>query len=317
MLLALAAVAVGIAVLAYAADQFVIGAARLARMMQISAIVVGVVIVGFGTSLPEAVVSGIAASRGEIAVAIGNVMGSNLANLTLLLGIAGLMAPLAVASSAVRREYPLTLIATVVLAFVIQDGISTIQGAVLLVAMVAVLAVLLISAMRHRGDDDPLAAEVDELMDTATTHRYPVEITRLLLGLGGTVLGSQLLLWGALEAADILGLRAGFVGATIVALGTSLPELVTVTQSVRRNEPDLVIGNLLGSNLFNSLGVAGIIGIVSSAPLVDRDLTIVAAVGMVIITVIAGVMMRTGRTVSRLEGIGLLVLYGIALATLF
>jgi cation:H+ antiporter len=141
------------------------------------------------------------------------------------------------------------------------------------------------------------------------THRFGTEVVRTLVGLVGTVAGAQLLLWGAVDIADRAGLGEGFVGATLVAIGTSLPELVTVIQSARRRETDLIVGNLLGSNMFNALGVGAVTGLVGVGTLDDPALTefgVVAAVG---VAALAWLMMRTSRTITRREGVGLVVLY--------
>ena len=306
MVLTLLAVVVGVALLAYAADQFVLGAARVALIRRLSPIVVGVVIVGFGTSAPELLVSGIAAASGQPEIAVGNVVGSNIANLSLLLGVGAILIPLSVASSTVRREAPIAVAAMVAYALAVQGGISLPEGVVLLVALG--LAIWKVATSGAGIAADPLGAETEELAD-ASMHSLRTEAVRTLLGLVGTIAGAQLLLWGAVDIADRAGLGEGFVGATLVAVGTSLPELVTVVQSARRKETDLIVGNLLGSNMFNALGVGGVTGLIGAGSIDDPGLTefgVVAATG---VAVLAWVMMRTGRSISRLEGVVLVVLY--------
>jgi cation:H+ antiporter len=306
MVLTLLAVVVGVALLAYAADQFVLGAARVALIRRLSPIVVGVVIVGFGTSAPELLVSGIAAASGQPEIAVGNVVGSNIANLSLLLGVGAILIPLSVASSTVRREAPIAVAAMVAYALAVQGGISLPEGVALLVALG--LAIWKVATSGAGIAADPLGAETEELAD-ASMHSLRTEAVRTLLGLVGTIAGAQLLLWGAVDIADRAGLGEGFVGATLVAAGTSLPELVTVVQSARRKETDLIVGNLLGSNMFNALGVGGVTGLIGAGSIDDPGLTefgVVAATG---VAVLAWVMMRTGRSISRLEGVVLVVLY--------
>jgi cation:H+ antiporter len=304
VLLALVAILVGVAILAWAADQFVLGASRVALLKQVPPLLVGVVIVGFGTSAPEIIVSAIAAASGETEVAIGNVVGSNIANLSLLLGLGAMIVPLVVVSRTVRREAPLVVGAVVLFAIVVQGGgISRLEGVILLLAMVVSLAVVARST-----PTDPLAADVVELAEPAT-HRLGPEIGRTIGGLIGTVFAAQLLLWGALDVADRANLSEGFVGATMVAVGTSLPELVTVIQSGRRGETDLIVGNLLGSNLFNALAVGGVIGVIGAPAIDDTTLTTVAAGAAVAIALIALAAMRSGHTVSRREGAVMVVLY--------
>lgn len=310
MLASLVFMVVGLGLLAYASDQFVIGAARVALIVRVSPLVVGVVVVGFGTSAPEMLVSVLAAVGDEPEVAVGNVVGSNLANLTLILGTGALLCPMVVQSKVVRREAPLVVAATILFAVVVQDGFTRLEGIVLLGAMIAVLALVLIGS--RSADDDPLGPETVELTDP-THHRIGAESVRTLLGLIGTVAGAQLLLTGALDIADRAGLGEGFVGATLVALGTSLPELVTVVQSARRNETDLIVGNLLGSNLFNALAVAGLAGVAAPALIDAPNLTTVATAVALGVAVLAWAMMRTGLLVSRREGLTLLAIYAVTL----
>jgi cation:H+ antiporter len=304
VLLAITAIVVGIGVLAWAADQFVLGASRVALIRNVSPLVVGVVIIGFGTSAPELIVSGMAAAGGEPQVAIGNIVGSNIANLSLLLGLGAIIVPLIVVSRTVRREAPLVVGAVVLFGLAVQGGgISRIEGAGLLLAMVPALGLVL-----RQSSTDPLGGEVEELADVAT-HRFGTEIARTLVGLIGTIAAAQLLLWGALDVADRASLSEGFVGATLVAIGTSLPELVTVIQSARRRETDLIVGNLFGSNLFNALVAGGIVGLIGGPSIDDTTLTTVAALAAVIIALGALLAMVTSHTVSRREGAALMASY--------
>lgn len=304
MLLAIVAILGGVAILAWSADQFVLGASRVALLRQASPLLVGVVIIGFGTSAPELIVSAIAAAGDEPEVAIGNIVGSNIANLSLLLGLGAVIVPLLVVSRTVQREAPLVVGAVVLFAVVVQGGgISRVEGVVLLIALIAALAVV---ARNTTGD--PLEREVVELTEPAA-HRLGREARRTVMGLIGTVAAAQLLLWGALDVADRASLSEGFVGATMVAIGTSLPELVTVIQSARRRETDLIVGNLLGSNLFNSLAVGGVVGLIGAPEIDNTTLTVFAAVAAVAIATVALVAMRTDYTVGRREGALMIVLY--------
>lgn len=311
MIIALLAVAAGIVAVGVAADQFVLGSARLARLLGVPAVIVGIVLVGFGTSLPEMLVSALAAGEGEPAAAMGNVVGSNIANISLLLGIGALLSPMAVPSSVVTREIPLVIVAAVVLVITTIDGLSALEGVALLLMMAAVIGWLLRAAARDRAD--PLAAETDELLDgSPTRRRVGLELGRAALGLAFTVLGSQLLLQGALSLAEIFGLRSGVVGVTLLAVGTSLPELVTVVQAARRREHDLIVGNLLGSNLFNSFAVAGLVGVLGGSS-ADPDVTVGVVAGLAL-TVLAAIVLITGRRVTRGEGALLFATYGMTLA---
>ena len=304
MIVALIAVLVGIAVLAVAADQFVIGAARVALIKQVPSLVVGVVIIGFGTSAPEILVSALAALDGETDVAVGNIVGSNIANLSLLLGVGALIIPLAVDSRTVRRE-ALMVVGSVALfgVFVQGGGINRLEGVVLLLAMAAAMFVI-----TRTQTGDPLGPEAEEFAD-ATHHSFGQEVGRTVVDLVFTVAAGRLLLWGALDLADRAGLSAGFVGATLVSLGTSLPELVTVVQSARRSETDLIVGNLLGSNLFNALAAGGVVGLIGAPRFDDASLTTIATTAAVVIAITATISMRTHLRVSRVEGALLALAY--------
>jgi cation:H+ antiporter len=303
--LTLLALAAGVGLLAYAADQLVIGAARVALIRNIPALVVGVVIVGFGTSCPELLVSVVAAVGGETDVAVGNIVGSNIANLSLLLGIGAIIVPIAIDSATVRREVPLTVAAMAMFAVAVQGGLNRWEGAALVATMAVVLWWVL---TRSANGTDALASEAVEFAD-ATDHSMSTEVTRTVLGLLGTIAGAQLLLYGALDLAERTGLSGGFVGATLVAMGTSLPELVTVIQSARRRETDLIVGNLLGSNLFNTLAVAGLSGLFGPGPVENRSLTVVAVGAALAVSVLAGVAMATRNRVDRWEGFLLVAAY--------
>lgn len=309
------AIAAGVVVLAWAADQFVIGAARVALLRRVPAVVVGVVIVGFGTSTPELLVSALAAADGETAVAVGNVVGSNLANLTLLLGLGAIIVPLAVESRTVRREALIVVGATIAFAVAVQGGIRRWEGVVLVVAMAASLVVITRRPRPGVEPPDQVGVDVVELADTEH-HRLSHEAIRTTVGLVGTIASAQLLLWGALRVAAETGLSGGFVGVTLVAVGTSLPELVTVVQSARRQQTDLIVGNLLGSNLFNALAVGGVIGLVGGPAIDDTSVTVVAAVAAVVAAAAASLAMATRRTVTRTEGAMLVIGYFVALALL-
>ncbi|MEQ8842069.1 MAG: calcium/sodium antiporter [Acidimicrobiales bacterium] len=306
MLYAIAAIVVGVGVLAWAADQFVLGASRVALIRNVSPLVVGVVIIGFGTSAPELIVSAIASAGDEPEVAIGNIVGSNIANLSLLLGVGALIVPLVVVSRTVKREAPLVVGAVILFAVVVQGGgISRVEGVLLLLAMAVSLFVV-----SRQSSADPLDGDVVELADPAG-HRFGREVGRTLVGLLGTIGAAQLLLWGALDLAERAELSEGFVGATMVAVGTSLPELVTVVQSARRRETDLIVGNLLGSNLFNALGVGGVVGLIGAPSIDNAALTTVAALAAVVVAAGALLVMMTSHTVTRREGFVLIAAYAI------
>lgn len=309
----LLACAAGFVLLARAADEMVVGAARLATAFRVSPVVVGAVVVGFGTSAPEMLVSALAAAQGSIDIAVGNVLGSNVANLTLVLGVAAAINVISLQSSTLRREAPLAVGGAILFALFVQGGLNRVEGAVLLVALAGSLW-LIMRAARSQGDS-ALAADVEELVD-GTVIRTRTELWRTAIGLVGTLVGAQLLVEGATGFAGEAGLAEGFVGVSLVALGTSLPELVTAVAAARRREDDLVVGNLLGSNLFNSLAVGGIAALAGPGPLDDPDLAGWASLIMVAVALGTWALMRRGEQVVRIEGFALVGIYVIAVPLL-
>jgi cation:H+ antiporter len=305
MLLAILGVVAGLALLTYAADQFVIGAARIATVLKLSPVVIGAVVIGFGTSAPEMVVSGLAAGQGSLDIAFGNIVGSNVANLTLVLGAAALVTPILVHSPVLKREAPLSLGLVVAFAILVQTGLSRIDAAILGALLLAALAYILVAS---RTGDDVLVGEVEEFLAGAPPSTRK-ESLRTGLGLLGTLAAAQLLVVSASSIATELGLSEGFIGLTVVAIGTSLPELATSLQAARKHETDLIIGNLLGSNMFNSGAVAAVAGFTGPGQLTDPTIVGLATVVMVVLAVAATVFMVTGKRVVRWEGALLLVAY--------
>ncbi|MEM9613291.1 MAG: calcium/sodium antiporter [Actinomycetota bacterium] len=302
---ALVALVIGLVVLVQAADHFVLGAARVAGRTSLTPVVVGAVVLGFGTSAPELLVSGLAARQGDAALGIGNIVGSNIANLSLVLGAAALLARLPLPGNAIRREAPMAIGAGLVFAVVVQGGVSRIEGLVLLVLMIGALAWLLLTS----GSDEILA-EVDEDAGSLS-----VEATRTGVALVATLVGARLVVWGAGSLADAIGMSKGFVGLTIVAIGTSLPELVTVIAAARRRETGLIVGNLLGSNLFNSLSVGAVVGLLGDGQAAGTAVAVTGAAVMVAVSLVALLFMVTQRVVVRWEGVVLLGLYAATLTT--
>lgn len=302
------AIVVGLALLAWAPGQFVGGAATLARRWNVSAVIVGAVILGLGTSAPEMLVGGLAAVQGDAAVGVGNVIGSNIANLALILGLAGLVGTIGVAEGTLRTEVPLVVLATAGFALAVQGGISVGEAVALVAGLAAALAVTVWRSTTRPAADADIEAEVDELL-ARQRHDTVTLVGRLAVGLAGIIAGAQALVWGAVEVAEALELSGGFVGMSLVAVGTSLPELATSVSAARAGEDDLVLGNLLGSNLFNCLAVGAVIGFADAGALDDTTLTTGGVALMLAITVAAAVVMAVGRRVTRLEAGLLLVAY--------
>jgi cation:H+ antiporter len=305
MVLPVLGILVGLAVLTTASDQFVIGAARVARALRLSPILIGAVVIGFGTSAPEMLVSGIAGAQGSLDIGVGNIIGSNVANLSLVLGVAALVTPIVVGSPVLKREAPIALGATLVFAVVVQGGLGTTEAIILSVVLVVGLALVILGA--RGGGADQLTAEVDGFV--AADVSVGREVVRTVVGLLLTLGAAKVLVDSAVAIASAIGLAEGFVGLTIVAIGTSLPELATAVQAARRGETDLIVGNLLGSNLFNAGAVAAVAGLAGPGPLDDPTIVGFATLLMVVVAIGATVFMITGKRVVRWEGALLLIGY--------
>lgn len=309
--------AAGLVLLTFAADQLVLGSSRLAQRLRISPVVVGVVVIGLGTSAPEFLVSGLAAARGDTGIAVGNIVGSNVLNLTLLLGIAAIIAPIAVASSVVRREAPLALAGIVLFGVLAIAGLGLGVAIALTAAGLATLW-LLVRWARDGRAEAALAEDVREfLTDENPGVRRPrgwVEPVRAALGLAGVLAGAQLLVDGASAIAASLGVSQVVIGFTLVALGTSLPELVTSIQAQRRGESDLVVGNLFGSNLFNSLVGGAVIGFADRTGAARAGVVLVLV--MIVTAGLAWLLLSRGLRLTRFEGVVLVAAYASVLPLL-
>ena len=303
---------VGLAALPVAADQMVLGAGRLAANLRISPVVVGVVVIGLGTSVPEFLVSGLAASSGQAGLALGNLIGSNIVNVTLILGVAALLAPVAVRSSIPAREAPLAMLAVAVFGGFAWWGLRLPAGLVL--AGLLVVAVVLLLRLARVGPRDPLPGEVVDRIGTPTGSPGR-EGVRALLGLAGTLGAAQVVVSAASGVARRWGVPDVVIGVTVVALGTSLPELVAAVQAQRRGESDLLVGNVLGSNLFNSLAGGAVVGLAANGGGAFRVGWAAVAV-MVGVNLLAWLVLFRGYRVSRVEAGVLLGAYLVTLPLL-
>ena len=261
MMLNIAAIVIGIMILIWSSDQFVEGAASIARKLGVSQLIIGMTIVSIGTSAPEIVVSVMAALEGAGNLAVGNALGSNIANISLVLGITLLVAPLLLRSSYLNREFPLLFGVTVIGAILVVDGeLDLFDGLVLL----ACLALALTKMARDAQKDNLIAEELTADHAAEMSASYP-----WLRFIGGALLlvaSSRALVWGAANIADTLGVSELIIGLTIIAIGTSLPELAASVASAKKGHAEIALGNVLGSNLFNLLAVLPIPGLL--APLV-------------------------------------------------
>jgi cation:H+ antiporter len=303
MLSYLAAVIAGLAILIWSADKFVEGAAAMARLLGVSMMIIGITIVGFGTSAPEIVVSIIAVLDNTPDIAIGNALGSNIANIGLILGVTAILAPIPVANRLFRNEYPLLLLATAVMAWSLYDLRLDIVDGFMLFGLLMLSLIRLIQ--QHRSHPAEYAREEHEKEELVHEMKMPAALGWLALGLLLLVGSSKLLVWGASGIAVALGVSELIIGLTVVALGTSLPELAASIASIKKGSPDLAIGNVIGSNLFNSLAVIGLPALMTTFSIDpaarSRDLTVVIlfTLALVLMSRFPGAL---PRNLTRLKG---------------
>ena len=312
MILGLIFAVAGLIVLAFAADHFVAGAARLAVFYEVSPVVIGAVLIGFGTSAPEMVVSGIAAGQGDLDIGVGNIIGSNVANISLVLAAAAVVRTIPVDLATLRREVPISVASVIVFALLVQGEITRFEGGIFVALILAFLVFVLRSSSSSDAsfDDDVVGIVGDKPVEVGR------EAARALIGLALVVVSSYFIVDGAERVANALELSGGFVGFTLVALGTSAPELVTSVQAARQGETELLVGNLLGSNVFNSLAVGGIIGLVGPGPVLDTTLAETGSVLMVVIVITSAVFMLIGGSVGRNKAFVLFFLWAVSVVVL-
>lgn len=298
---------IGLAILAVASDRFVLGAARLSKALRISPVIVGAIVIGFGTSAPEFVVTILATLRGSQDLAFGNLVGSNIANLLLVIGGAAVFRPLPAPRATIRRELPLMVLALVGLAAAtVNSRVTTLDAVLLLVGAAVAIGLIVWFGLRDREFAQILETQLEE-QAAAAPEKMSVTVVLVVLGLAGTVGGAELLIRGASDLARAIGVSEAVIGLTVVAVGTSLPELVTAVAAARRRETSLIVGNVLGSNVFNSLPVAGVAGLLATVqldPSLGRSLVfMLGAAGL------AGLFLVTGRQVGRVEAAVLLAAF--------
>lgn len=315
--LALGFVVAGIVLLGGGGDLLVRGAVSLARLLRVRPVIIGLTIVAMGTSAPELAASLTAALRGSGDVAIGNVVGSNIINVALIVGLAAVVLPIAVHLSAVRLEWPVMLGFSAAGIAMAWDGtISRLDGAILLAGLVAFTGILIRAAQRGSAAPDAqvLTSEVDALTVRPVRHLVLLDVGLVLAGGVLLVVGAQLLVRGAVSIAQVAGLSERVIGLTIVAAGTSLPELATSLVATRRGQAEIALANVLGSNIFNLGAILGIVALVQPqavAPEIGADLWWMLAYAVALFPI-----MRTDMRITRLEGGLLLGSYGVYLGFL-
>lgn len=265
MLTAIIQLVAGFLLLVWGADRLVAGASAFARNLGVSPLVIGLTIIGFGTSAPELVVAAVATLKGNSGLAVGNAIGSNIANMGLVLGVTAMIYPLRLESTALKREYPMLLLIMLVCFLMALDGLySHIEGWILITSLFLVV-IWIIRIGLHRPLSDPLAEEFDAEIPKGVPTRTAV--FWLTVGLIVLPVSSVFLVDGAVTIARYLGVTDTVIGLTVVALGTSLPELATAITAALHREDDLAIGNIIGSNIFNLLGVLGIAAMIEPVEL--------------------------------------------------
>ena len=315
--LSLLVLAIGLVALIVGADRLVEGSARLSRGFGLSPVVVGVVIIGFGTSTPELLVTLLAAVEGVFDLGVGNIVGSNIANVLLVVGAAAVVGPVVIGRTTLRREVPLSLLSVAAFAWAIQGPLRRLDALLLLVLLVVVVGLILSLARRdlRTGASSAAVAGVAELDDGPVGTGSAA--IRALLGLTATLAGAQAVVLSGGAIAEGAGLSEGLIGLTLVAVGTSLPELAAAVQAVRRQETDLLVGNVLGSNLFNALAVGPVV-VWTGANVGRRVDPALAgtATWLMLAAVVAVSLLLLRRRIGRVGGIALLLAYAAAVAVM-
>jgi len=319
VLIPIALVIGGLALLAGGGELLLRGAVGLATRMRLTPAIIGLTVVAAGTSVPELAVSTIASVEGQTDIAIGNVVGSNIFNVVFILGLCALIKPLTIGGNTIRLEYPVMALVTLMCLAITQDGSVNRLDALLLLSVYVCFTAYMVALVRDQMNATELqefGAEVKELGGDVPTVKGPPVLLAFVLG-GVAVLGAgaQATVTGAVELARIFGMSERVIGLTIVAAGTSLPEVVTSLVSVVRGRDDVAIGNVIGSNLFNILGILGLSALVS--PLGVNPLIIARdSWWMLGTTLLLFPLMYTGFRVTRWEGGLLLATYAVYLALL-
>lgn len=309
MTFAFLAIAFGLTLLVWSADRFVEGSAATAQHFGMPPLLIGMVIIGFGTSAPEMVVSAISSLQGNPAIALGNAYGSNITNIALILGLTALISPIAVHSQVLRKELPILTGITMMAAWQLWDGeINRLDALVLLGVFAGLIVWTIKQGMQTKAD--ALGTEMEQKL---SVHAMPLRkaVGWLILGLLLLIVSSRILVWGAVTIAQDFGVSDLIIGLTIIAVGTSLPELASSIIAARKGEHDIALGNILGSNLFNTLAVVGIAGMVHplevGPEVISRDIPVMFA--LTVSLFILGVGFHGPGRINRLEGTALLICY--------
>lgn len=302
MITILLGLVLGFALLIWSADRFVVGAVGLAQQFHMPPIVIGIVIIGFGTSAPELLISGVSALQGNSGLAIGNAVGSNIANIALILGVTTLLTPIIVSRQTLLREFPILFFATGLVWLLLQDALLSFSDAIIL--MVSLF--LAIGFLAFASKSDP--AETENTQQNTT---LPTSITWTLIGLVLLLISSNILVNSSVKLAQAFGVSDLVIGLTIVAIGTSLPELAASITGALKHHTDLAIGNVVGSNIFNTLGVISVPGFIHSyvipREVLIRDFPIMIALTLFLF--LLAYFTQKGKGMFRISGVILLLCF--------
>lgn len=318
-LLALAAFLTGLAVLVWSADRFVDGASGTAVCLRIPVLIIGMVIVGFGTSAPELLVSALAALDSKPELSIGNAYGSNIANIALILGVTALFSPVLVRRTVLKREMPVLLLGTLLSLVLLWDlEVSRADSVLLMLFFAVVMTVSVLIAVKKRGLGPALDTESGSRPPESPAPSLGKSLFWLITGLVVLIVSSKMLVWGAVEMAAILGISDIIVGLTVVAGGTSAPELASSIIAAKKGQDDLAVGNVVGSNLFNTLAVVGVAGVIQpfsiTPDVIYRDMLLMTLLTLGVY--VFGYSRGGDGRISRKEGIVLTLIYAIYTAFL-
>ncbi len=310
MLLSVAAVIAGFVFLVWGAERCVMGASATARNFGVSPLIIGLTIVGFGTSAPEMLVAGVASSEGNPGLAIGNALGSNITNIALVLGVTALVATMTVSSNVVRREIPILLAVSLFAFWLMSDGnLSFIDGLLLVGGMLTMIVLVVRLGIKSSNSGDPVEAEFEDEIPEGMSMAKAIFWT--IFGIIVLLASSKILVWGAVNIAQAFGVSDLIIGLTIVAIGTSMPELMASVMSALKNEHDLAIGNIIGSNMFNLLGVLALPGLIAPGvfdpQVLSRDLPWMIGLTLALFVMAYG--FRGPGKITRWEGAILVLAY--------
>ena len=319
MLINLGQLIIGIILLAWSGERFIEASALLAKRFNVPSIFIGLVIVGFGTSSPELIVSTLAVVKGNLGIAVGNAIGSNIANVALVIGLTAMVKPLSVNSNILKREFPILLAAMFVVFFLFYEGsISRVEGILMCFAMLTIIYGFYLASRNKPKVVDVLTQELKQQeQEFAKRMSKNKMIFWLIAGLILLISSADILVRGAIGIATALGVNQVVIGLTVVAFGTSLPELVATVASVLKNEPDIAVGNVIGSNLFNLLMVLGVPAIIHPLPVdkivLYRDYPVMLGLTVILFLMCFG---KGKGLIKRWHGAGLFIIYIVYIAAL-